>query len=146
MKYVEAKCEAMTYKSKLEKALEDPKLKRQYLDEIARVFNGKKGSNLHWAKIRSIHESYGKTDFKKKVLEYYEEYGLPDDWSTLMLFIDVEKPAHLVCASIKALCGMVCSRSPVEVKGLISKLNILRMTEKNPDIIECAEECIVEIS
>jgi len=46
---------------------------------------GKKGTDKHHAAHNAIYESHGSARFAETVTTYLEEYGLPEDWSTLSL-------------------------------------------------------------
>ncbi len=132
-------------KSRLEKALEDPRLKEKYLKEAEKLFMGAKGRPEHEKDLRTVHESYGTDKFRDAVLKYVEKYGMPDDWSTLLLLLDLKEEADIVCQAMEILVKMAGEKSPVERKGLKSKLKVLSMTSDDPEIQETAEAELASI-
>ena len=130
------------HKSRLERALEDPKLKKQYLKEVEKLFQGPKGRPEHDKDLQDLHRAYGTASFEKKLKAYIKTYGLPDEWGILLLLLDPRLEPDIVCQAIRALCGMSKKRSPQERKGLKSKLKILSLTSKSPMICEAAESAL----
>jgi len=132
-----AKCEK---KDTLERALEDPRVKKKYLREAERLFLGAKGRPEHARDIRSIHESYGTSGFGAAVKHYLETYGMPNDWATLMLLLDLKGDIPTVISALDALVGLADQKGPVERKGLRSKIDIMRITARDPEIRDAAED------
>ncbi len=134
-----ARSKKNNHKSRLERALEDPKLRKQYLKEVEKLFQGPKGRPGHDKDLQALHRAYGTASFEKKLKNYINTYGLPDDWSILLLLLDSRLEPDIVCKAIEALCNMSKERSTQEKKGLKSKLKVLSLTSKSPLICEAAE-------
>lgn len=132
-------------RSRLERALENPRLKQLYLKEADRLFQGAKGKPGHSKDIMAIHDAYGTPRFDSVVEKYVEKYGLPDDWATLLLLLDLKKHPNIVCDAIDALCDLAEGKGTVERKGLKSKLRVMSLTARDPDVRETAEMRLAEL-
>ena len=133
-------------RSNLEKALEDPRMKERYLQEAEKLFMGAKGRPEHSKDLMAIHESYGRRRFLSTVRHYVDTYGMPQDWGALLLILDIKNDPDLVCKAIEGLCELVGEKGTVERRGLESKLRVLSLTSKNPEIQETAETQLTELS
>lgn len=123
----------------LEKALQDKRMKDRYLKEAERLFQGPKGRPEHAKDLRAIHDSYGTPRFGRAVRHYVETYGLPDEWGTLLLLLDLTDQPRIVCQAIEALGRMAPNKGTVERKGLLGKLRVLALTACDPEIQENAQ-------
>ena len=133
-------------RSDLERALEDPRMKERYLKEAEKLFMGAKGQPQHSKDLMAIYESYGKAKFLSTVRHYVDTYGMPDDWGALLLLLDIKNDSELVCKAIEALCELVDEKGAVEQKGLKSKLRVLSLIARDPQIRETAEIQLTELS
>ena len=132
-------------KSMLEKALDDPRLKKLYLKEAEKLFLGPKGTPEHDEALKKMKASYGKGTFEGAAREYVEHFGLPDDWGDIILLLDLESSPEIVCNAMKKAREMLNDKGPIERTGFISKLRVLSMTSRDPDIGEVAEEILESI-
>ncbi|NDY42206.1 hypothetical protein G3N55_05015 [Dissulfurirhabdus thermomarina] len=132
-------------RSALERALYDRKLRDQYLKEAERLFQGPKGRPEHGRDLQAVHEAYGTPKFQAAARHYLETYGLPDEWGTLLLFLDLEGAADVVAQAIEALCSLAPEKGPVERKGLEGKLRVLAMTSPEPEVQEAAEAALEDL-
>jgi hypothetical protein len=119
-------------------------LQKQYRKEAEKLFTGKKGSDKHKAAHSAVYESHGSVRFAEAVRTYLEEYGLPDDWSTLSLLLDHDDPA-VVRETIGLLKGQYETRTAIEKQGFRSRLEILAMTTKDDDLREFVEEVLTAL-
>ena len=133
-------------RSKLERVLEDPRMKERYLREAEKLFMGAKGRPQHSKDLMAIHESYGRAKFLSAVRHYVDTYGMPDDWGALLLLLDIKNDSELVCKAIEALCELAEGKGTVERKGLKSKLRVLSLTARDPEIRETADIRLTELS
>ncbi|MBW2056295.1 MAG: hypothetical protein JRH07_10390 [Deltaproteobacteria bacterium] len=127
-----------------QKASRSSWLQKQYRKEAERLFMGKKGTDKHKDDHRAIYESYGSPRFGEAVNTYIEEYGLPDDWSTLFLLLDYDEPS-VVRRAIEALRKQYGGRTALEKQGLRSKLEILAMTARDEELRQFAEEALGDL-
>ena len=126
----------------LEKALDDPRLKKLYLKEAEKLFLGPKGTPEHDKALKRFKESYGRKNFEEIARDYVERFGLPDEWGDLILLLDLEKSPDIVCDAMEKARELVATKGPLEKTGFISKLKVLSMTAKDPDVGELAEEIL----
>jgi hypothetical protein len=130
--------------SRSEKSLRSTWAKEQYLKEVDKLFQGGKGSKEHKAARNAIHNSYGTSKFASSVKKYLKKYGIPDDWSTLMLLLDYKDDEVLVQV-IETLKEIAPERSPVERQGFKDKLEILAITASSSSIISLADKLSREL-
>ncbi|HSR14067.1 MAG TPA: hypothetical protein VLS90_21650, partial [Thermodesulfobacteriota bacterium] len=131
-------------KSYKERTLKSDWAKKQHLKEAEKFFQGKKGTQAYKKAYTSLHEKYGTPAFKEALKKFIAEFGMPDDWGTLILIVDSEK-AEWAREAISALKAMAPARSPIEQKGFKGKLKILAMTAKDKDLRKEAEKTLEEI-
>jgi len=117
---------------------------KQYRKEAEKLFSGKKGSEKHRVARNAIYEAHGSPQFSKAVKDYLDEYGLPDDWSTLSLLLDYDDPVR-VREAIAALKAGYGTRTTVERQGFRSKLQILAMTTRDEDLREFVQKTLEEL-
>ena len=129
-------------KSRLEKALEDPRLKKQYLKEAERLFMGPKGRPEHERDLLALKESYGTERFEEEARRYVETYGMPDEWGTLIMLLDLKRETGILIQAMEEAERRAPEMSPIERQGLVSKLRILSLSSKDPDISEAAQEVL----
>ena len=84
---------------------------------------------------------HGTDQFEAAVKAYVDQYGLPDDWSTLSLLLDYSDP-ETVAGAIQAMKPLYEGRSLMEQQGFKAKLDILAMTTRNSDLRDAAEEIL----
>ncbi len=130
--------------SSLEKALRSKWLKEKYLKEVEKLFSGKKGSEEHAKLLKAIHRSYGTSRFNRVVRRYIEEFGLPEDWGTLILLLDHKDP-EIVCKALEALKDLYPQKGLVEKQGFVSKARVLAMTARKEKVREAAQLVLEEI-
>ena len=94
--------------------------------------------------LDEIHRFVGSAKFSAAVKRYVKQYGMPDDWSTLMLLMD-HKESQVVIEAIGLLKDLYPEQGLEEQKGFRSRLNIISMTAKDDDLRYWAEEAAGEI-
>ena len=117
-------------KSYQERSLRSDWAKKQHLREAEKFFQGKKGTDAYKKAYSAVHEKYGTPGFKEAAQKFIQEFGMPDDWGTLLLFMDSSEPAWIRDA-IAAMKSTYEKRSPIEQKGFKGKLKILAMTAQD---------------
>jgi hypothetical protein len=116
-------------------------MKRQYRKEVDKLFMGRKGTKKHQKARDDIDRYHGSEQFDTVVRAYLEEYGLPEDWSTLSLLLDYSDSEKVVEA-LAAMKNLYEARSPMEKQGFRAKVDILAMTASNSDLRDFAEEIL----
>ena len=116
-------------------------MRKQYRKEADKLFLGKKGTKKHQKAHADIDRYHGTDQFETVVKTYLDQYGLPDDWSTLFLLLgysDREK----VLQVLTAMRSLYETRTPVEKQGFRAGLDILAMTASDSDLRDFAEEML----
>jgi len=124
-------------KSFQERTLRSDWARKQHLREAEKFFQGKKGTEGYKAAYAALHEKYGTPDFQKATENFLQQFGLPDDWGTLLLILDAHDPKWVQEALI-ALKEMYEKRSLIEQKGFKGKVKVLAMTTKDKNL---RQEC-----
>jgi hypothetical protein len=114
------------------------------MKEMDKLFQGEKGGKEHKTALNAIHNHYGTSRFAASVRRYLKKYGIPDDWSTLMLLLDY-KDDEVIAQVIEALKAFAPDRSPVEREGFKNKLEILSITASSSQIISLVESVLKEL-
>ena len=118
--------------------------KQQYMKKAGKLFGGKKKSSAQDQAAGVVVDAAGTKGFVAKADAYLKKYGPPDDWQALLVLLDHPDPDALErCAD--HLADRYESRSPAEQKMAVSKLRILSMTSKDPDVIEIARETLAKV-
>jgi hypothetical protein len=124
-------------KSFKERTLRSDWAKKQHLREAEKFFQGKKGTEPYKAAHAALHEKYGTGDFQKALENFLQQFGLPEDWGTLLIILDAHEPKW-VQGALRALKDMCEKRSLLEQKGFKGKVKVLAMTTKDKSI---RQEC-----
>jgi hypothetical protein len=114
---------------------------KKFRKEADKLFMGKKGTKKHQKAHSDIDRYHGTDQFEPAVKAYLNQYGLPDDWSTLSLLLDYSE-AETVLQALRAMEGLYESRTPVEKQGFKAKVDILAMTAANSDLRDFAEDML----
>lgn len=100
---------------------------KQYRKEAERLLMGKKGSAKYKKACNELHNRHGTPKFNAVVKNFIKEYGLPDDWETLFLFLDY-KEIDTVKKALLKLKNSYRERSLTEMQGFKAKLEIMETT------------------
>jgi len=130
-------------RSRKEKSLRSTWAKEQYLKEVDKFFAGKKGGKEHKTALNAIHRAYGTSKFASSVKKYLQKYGIPDDWSTLMLLLDY-KDDEVLQQVIEVMKVLAPERSAMERHGFKDKLEILSFTTSSSQILSLVESVLQE--
>ena len=116
-------------------------MKKHYRKEVDKLFMGKKGTKKHQKAREDIDRYHGTNQFEGAVKTYLDQYGLPDDWSTLSLLLDYSD-AEKVLQALIAMKNLYEARTPMEKQGFKAKVDILAMTARDRDLRDFAEEML----
>jgi hypothetical protein len=111
---------------------------------LDKLFMGKKGTIEHEKLYNKIHKTYGTKRFSVVVKTYIEEYGLPDDVSTLLLIIDTKEP-NIIFSVLEKLKDRYGSLLPRQKEDVKRKLSILKLTDKSIEVKEKAATVLEEL-
>jgi hypothetical protein len=116
-------------------------MKKHYRKEVDKLFMGKKGTKKHQKARDDIDRYHGTDQFEATVKAYLDQYGLPDDWSTLSLLLDYSD-AEKVLQVLAGMKTLYEARTPMEKQGFKAKVDILAMTTRDRDLRDFAEEML----
>ena len=114
---------------------------KKYRKEADKLFMGKKGTKKHQKAHSDIDRYHGTDQFETTVKVYLDQYGLPEDWSTLSLLLDYSD-SKTVLQALAAMKDLYQARSPTEKQGFKAKVDILAMTASDSDLRDFAEEML----
>lgn len=114
---------------------------KKYRKEADKLFMGKKGTKKHQKAYNDIDRYHGTDQFETAVKSYLDQYGLPDDWSTLSLLLDYSD-SEKVLQALHAMKDLYETRSPIEKQGFRAKVDILAMTASDSDLRDFSEEIL----
>jgi hypothetical protein len=114
---------------------------KKYRKEADKLFMGKKGTKKHQKAHNDLDRYHGTDQFEAIVKAYVEQYGLPEDWSTLLLLLDYSD-SQTVLQALTAMKELYEARSPIEKQGFKAKVDILAMTASDSDLRDFAEEML----
>jgi len=126
---------------------QDDDFRNKVLQEADKLFQGGRSKKMNPAQEKAhneIHRHVGSKKFAPAVRKYLKEYGIPEDWNTLMLLLDF-KEFDVVIEAIRIMKTIYSDQGLEEQKGFRSKLNIISMTTKDDELRFCAEETGREI-
>jgi len=127
-----------------ERSLRTTWAKKEHLKEADKVFQGVRGTKEYKAAVDAIHRTYGSPRFSSAVRKFFETYGVPAEWGTLLLLLDY-KGDEVLAEVIEKLKSLAPKRSPVEKQGLKNKLEILTFTAKSSRITAVAAAALKEL-
>jgi hypothetical protein len=130
-------------KSFQERTLRSEWAKKQHLREAEKYFQGKKGTPAYKAAHTALHENYGSPDFQEAAKNFLQQFGLPDEWGSLLLVLDYHEP-RWVKEALGALKAMYEKRSLIEQKGFRGKVRVLAMTTGDKGVRQECEKILAE--
>jgi hypothetical protein len=131
-------------KSYRERSLKTDWARKQHLREADKFFLGKKGTDAYKAAYAGLHEKYGTPQFAEALKTFLQEFGLPDDWGTLLLILDTPNPEWIKPA-LASMKEMYPRRGLIEQKGFKGKLKALASTSKDRSLQQECEKILEEI-
>jgi hypothetical protein len=132
-------------KSFQERTLRSDWAKKQHLREAEKFFQGKKGTDAYKAAHTALHEKYGSPDFPEAAKNFLQQFGLPDEWGSLLLILDFHEPKW-VKEALAAMKGMYEKRSLIEQRGFRGKVKVLAMTTADKGVRLESEKILEELS
>ena len=120
-------------KSYQERTLRSDWAKKQHLKKAEKFFQGRKGTDAYKAADAALHEKYGTPDFQEAAKNFLQQFGLPDEWGSLLLVLDFHDPKW-VKEALAALKGMYQKRSLIEQRGFKGKVKVLVMTTADKEV------------
>jgi hypothetical protein len=91
-----------------------------------------------------LYNRHGTPKFPAIAKKFIQEYGLPDDWDTLFLFLDYKDPRTVKDVILK-LKGSYRERSLTAMQGFRAKLEIISTTTSDKGLRIIIQEVINEL-
>ncbi len=130
--------------SSLKKVERSSWLKEKYLKEVEKLFSGKKKSPDQQKALKRLQNAYGTKRFQKVAKEYVKEYGMPEDWNTLILLLEAGDD-EIVCEAIEVLAKSFQEKGPIEQQGFQAKLRTLSMVSESELVKRTAKRVLEEL-
>jgi hypothetical protein len=116
-------------------------MRKQYRKEADKLFLGKKGTKKYQKAVEEMDNLRGTDQFDGAAKTFLDEFGLPDDWSTLSLLLDYSD-AEQVIQVLNKMRDLYGKRTTGEQQGFRAKLQILGMTATDSEVRDLAEEML----
>ena len=127
-----------------ERTLRSDWARKQHLREAEKFFQGKKGTAAYKAAHAALDEKYGTPGFQEAMESFLQQFGLPDDWGTLLLVLDSRDPKW-VKEALAALKDAYQKRSLIEQRGFKGKVKVLAMTAGDKGVRQECEKVLEEL-
>jgi hypothetical protein len=114
------------------------------LAQAEQLFAGKKATPEHAKALASLDNYYGTPKFLPAARKYVREYGLPDDWGSLILMLDLPDKA-VVGEALARLAKLYPEAGLTKQIGLKAKVETQAMTARDPEMRRLAEEFLAGI-
>ena len=119
-------------------------VRKMALREAEALFTGKRGRPEYQSALKELEAAHGTKKFPAAAKKFLQEYGLPEEWGALNLFLDFPEP-EVITEVVRAMATQVHSRSLVEQQGFKGKLQILALTNADATVLQEAEEILENI-
>ena len=119
-------------------------VRKEILKKAEKLFQGNVGKKVDHEKEKAkndIHRFFGTEKFSPAVKKYLKQYGLPEDWGTLLLLLDY-KDGAVMEEAIGMLQKLYEGQGLEERQGFRSKLNIIAMTTKDDHVRLVVERAV----
>jgi len=114
---------------------------KHYRKEAEKLFAGKKGTEEYKRAINEIQKYHGTAKFNGVAKKFVGDYGLPDSWDTLFLFLDY-KDSDTVIEVMAKLNSEYRERSLHEMLGFKAKLEIIAMMTTKKELRAAAQRTL----
>ncbi len=111
------------------------------LQQAEALFKGKRARPEYQKALKELEAARGTKKFVPTARKFLEEYGLPEEWGALNLFLDFPDP-EVATQALKAMAGQVEGRSRVEQQGFQGRLRVLQLTSPLGEVRRLAEELL----
>jgi hypothetical protein len=120
------------------------KIRQEALKQAEALFSGKQQRPEYKKAMAALEDQRATPHFLEAAEKFLQDYGLPEDWRALMLFLDYPEPA-VVGEALNRLQHLAPSQSMTELMGLKGKLRTLSLTSRFLEIKEQAEALLREL-
>ncbi len=120
------------------------KIRQEALKQAEALFVGKQQRPEYKKALAKLEDQRATPQFPAAAAKFFKDYGLPEDWRGLMLFLDYPD-ATVVAEALQRLHQLAPFQSMTEVQGLKGKLRTLSLISRFLEIKERAAVMLEEI-
>jgi hypothetical protein len=120
------------------------KIRQEALKQAEALFAGKQQRPEYKKAVAALEDQRATPNFLAAAEKFLKDYGLPEDWRALMLFLDYPDPA-VIGEAMTRLQQLAPSQSMMELQGLKGKLRTLSLTSRFLEVKEQAAVMLQEI-
>jgi hypothetical protein len=120
------------------------KIRQEALKQAEALFAGKQQRPEYKKALAKLEDLRASAQFMAALEKFFEDFGLPEDWRGLMLFLDYPGPG-VVAEALQRLAELAPARSMTELQGLKGKLRTLSLTSRFLEIKEQATVMLEEL-
>jgi hypothetical protein len=120
------------------------KIRQEALKQAEALFAGKQQRPEYKKALAALEDRRATPEFMAAAENFLAAYGLPEEWRTLMLFLDYLDPA-VVAEAMTRLHQLASSQSMTELQGLKGKLRTLSLTSRFLEVKEQAAAILLEL-
>jgi hypothetical protein len=120
------------------------KIRQEALKQAEALFAGKQQRPEYKKAMAALEDQRATPHFLAAAEKFLKDYGLPEDWRALMLFLDYPDPA-IVGEAMTRLHQLASSQSMMELQGLKGKLRTLSLTSRFMEVKDQAAVMLQEI-
>ena len=120
------------------------KIRQEALKQAEALFAGKQQRPEYKKALAKLEDQRATPQFAATAAKFFKDYGLPEDWRGLMLFLDYPD-STVVAEALQRLRQLAPFQSMTEVQGLKGKLRTLSLISRFLEIKERAAVMLEEI-
>ena len=120
------------------------KIRQEALKQAEALFAGKQQRPEYKKALAKLEDLRATPQFQAAAAKFLREYGLPEDWRGLMMFLDYPDATQMAEA-LTRLQQLAVAQSMTELQGLKGKLRTLSLTCRFPEIKEQAATLLEEL-
>jgi hypothetical protein len=120
------------------------KIRQEALKQAEALFVGKQQRPEYKKALARLDDLRVTPQFAAAAAKFFNDFGLPEDWRGLMLFLDYPE-ATVVTEALQRLSQLAPQQSMTEVQGLKGKLRTLSLTSRFPEVKEQAALMLEEV-
>jgi hypothetical protein len=120
------------------------KIRQEALKQAEALFAGKQQRPEYKKALAKLEDQRATPQFSATAETFFHEYGLPEEWRGLMLFLDYPD-STVVAEALQRLQQLAPSQSMTELQGLKGKLRTLSLTSRFFEVKEQAAAMLEEV-
>ncbi len=118
--------------------------RQEALRQAEALFAGKRALPEYRQALLALEGRYGTARFLPAAKKFLAEYGLPEEWGALILFLEYPESA-VVQEALARLAVLSPGRSRVEQQGFKGKLRVLSLSAANSEVKKAAQKILGEL-